>query len=91
MVETSFDSSAFRKGEDLPQADVLSRLPGELVGGTAEKLHDHESDKKDPVSEYNTLLWNNGTDAGKEQARKQKRKLTYMANIYVVKDLLTRE
>jgi hypothetical protein len=32
------------------------------------------------------MLWNNGTDAGKELARKQKRKLTYMANIYVVKD-----
>ena len=42
--------------------------------------------QKDPVSEYNSLLWNNGTDAGKEQARKQKRKLTYIANIYVVKD-----
>ena len=38
------------------------------------------------MSEYNTMLWNNGTDAGKELARKQKRKLTYMANIYVVKD-----
>jgi len=38
------------------------------------------------VSEYNTMLWNNGTDAGKEAARKQKRKLTYVANIYVVKD-----
>ena len=32
------------------------------------------------------MLWNNGTDAGKEQARKQKRKLTYISNIYVVKD-----
>ena len=42
--------------------------------------------QKDPVSEYNTQLWNNGTDAGKETARKQKRKLTYMSNIYVVKD-----
>ena len=42
--------------------------------------------QKDPVSEYNTSLWNNGTDAGKETARKQKRKLTYVANIYVVKD-----
>jgi hypothetical protein len=42
--------------------------------------------QKDPVSEYNTMLWNNGTDAGKEAARKQKSKLTYMANIYVVKD-----
>ena len=42
--------------------------------------------QKDPVSEFNTTLWNNGTDAGKETARKQKRKLTYIANIYVVKD-----
>ena len=42
--------------------------------------------QKDPVSEYNSMLWNNGTDAGKEQARKQKRKLTYISNIYVVKD-----
>ena len=41
---------------------------------------------KDPVSEHNTLLWNNGTDAGKDTARKQKRKLTYISNIYVVKD-----
>jgi len=41
---------------------------------------------KDPVSEYNTQLWNNGTDSGKETARKQKRKLTYTSNIYVVKD-----
>ena len=41
---------------------------------------------KDPVSEFNSELWNNGTDAGKDQARKQKRKLTYIANIYVVKD-----
>ena len=42
--------------------------------------------QKDPVSEYNTTLWNNGTDAGKDLARKQKRKLTYVSNIYVVKD-----
>ena len=41
---------------------------------------------KDPVSEYNTTLWNNGTDAGKDAACKQKRKLTYISNIYVVKD-----
>ena len=32
------------------------------------------------------MLWNNGTDLGKETARKQKRKLTYISNIYVVKD-----
>jgi hypothetical protein len=42
--------------------------------------------QKDPVSEYNSELWNNGTDAGKEQARKQKRRLKYFSNILVVKD-----
>jgi len=42
--------------------------------------------EKDPLGEYNSTLWNNGTDAGKEQARKQKRRLKYFANIYVVKD-----
>ena len=42
--------------------------------------------QKDPVSEFNSELWNNGTDAGKDQARVQKRKLTYIANVYIVKD-----
>lgn len=40
----------------------------------------------DPVSEYNTMLWNRGDDKGKEQARVQKRRLSYISNIYVVKD-----
>ena len=42
--------------------------------------------QKDPVSEFNTKLWNRGDEAGKEQARKQKRRLTYISNIYVVDD-----
>jgi hypothetical protein len=42
--------------------------------------------QKDPVSEYNTQLWNNGTESGKEQVRKQKRRLTYVSNVYVIKD-----
>jgi hypothetical protein len=42
--------------------------------------------QKDPVGEFNSQLWNNGTDAGKEQARKQKRRLKYFSNIYVVSD-----
>lgn len=42
--------------------------------------------QKDPVSEYNTQLWNSGVDANKEIARKQKRRLSYYANIYVVED-----
>jgi len=42
--------------------------------------------EKDPVGELNSALWNNGTEAGKDQARKQKRRLSYIANIYVVSD-----
>lgn len=40
----------------------------------------------DPVSEYNSMLWNSGNEKDKEIARKQKRRLSYMANIYVVTD-----
>jgi hypothetical protein len=42
--------------------------------------------KTDPVSEHNTVLWNSGVEANKEIARKQKRKLTYIANILVISD-----
>jgi len=42
--------------------------------------------QKDPVSEHNSQLWNSGIEANKEIARKQKRRLTYIANVYVVKD-----
>jgi hypothetical protein len=42
--------------------------------------------QKDPVSEYNTELWNSGIDANKETVRKQKRRLSYYSNIFVVKD-----
>ena len=71
--------------EDLPWAKLYSHAfqgPGgwyienslTTVGG------------KDLVSEYNTELWNSGTDANKQIARNQKRKLSYYTNIYVVKD-----
>ena len=42
--------------------------------------------QKDPVSEHNTQLWNTGLESDKETARKQKRKLEYYSNIYVVND-----
>jgi hypothetical protein len=42
--------------------------------------------QKDPVSEYNTTLWNSVIEANKEIARKQKRRLHYIANILVVSD-----
>jgi hypothetical protein len=42
--------------------------------------------KNDPVSEYNTVLWNSGIEANKELARKQKRKLSYISNVLVISD-----
>jgi len=42
--------------------------------------------QKDPVSEHNRELWNSGSEKDKETVRKQKRKLSYYSNIYVVKD-----
>ena len=42
--------------------------------------------QKDPVSEYNSMLWNSGIEANKDKARKQKRRLSFISNIYVIKD-----
>jgi len=41
---------------------------------------------KCPVCEHNSMLWNSGVEANKEIVRKQKRKLSYIANILVVSD-----
>ena len=40
----------------------------------------------DPLGEYNRELWNSGDESLKEQVRKQKRKLSYYSNVYIVKD-----
>lgn len=45
--------------------------------------------KTDPVTEYNTKLWNSNSDDDspeRKQVRKQKRRLHYISNIYVIKD-----
>lgn len=42
--------------------------------------------QQDPVSEYNSVLWNSGSDDMKEVARKQKRRLHYVSNILVESD-----
>ena len=72
-------------GEDLPWAKIFSHA-FQGPGGWYIENSLTTLGQKDPVSEYNSQLWNNGTDAGKDAARKQKRKLTYISNIYVVKD-----
>ena len=42
--------------------------------------------KQCPVCEHNNKLWNSGIEANKEIVRKQKRKLSYIANVYIVND-----
>jgi len=73
------------KGEDLPWVRLFSHgfqgPGGWYIENSLTTLNE-----KDPVGEYNSMLWNRGDEAGKEQARKQKRRLNYISNIYVVKD-----
>lgn len=73
-------------GEDMPWVQTFSHG----FQGPTGKWYIENSlttiNQKDPVSELNSQLWNDGTDEGKEIARKQKRRLQYIANIYVVKD-----
>ena len=73
------------EGEDLPFVKLYSHAfqgsGGWLIDSCLTTLN-----LKCPVCEHNGQLWNSGSDANKEVARKQKRKLTYVSNIYVVKD-----
>ena len=74
------------KGEDLPWAKVWNHA---FQGPTGQWYIENSLTtigQKDPVSEMNTAYWNSGVESDKEIARKQKRKLQYFANIYVVSD-----
>ena len=73
------------EGEDLPWAQVWSH-DFQGPGGWYIENSLTTLGKKDPVSDLNRQLWNSGLDSDKEVARKQKRKLSYYSNIYVVKD-----
>ena len=42
--------------------------------------------QNDPVGELNSRLWNTGIEEDKETARRQKRRLHYVSNIFVVSD-----
>ena len=74
------------KGEELPWV----RIWNHGFQGPTGKWYIENSlttlGKQDPVSELNTELWNSGSEANKEVARKQKRKLTYITNILIVQD-----
>ena len=78
------------EGEDLPWVKLFSHA---FQGPTGQWYIENSRTTlgrgdvgKDPVSEYNTSLWNSGVETDKEIARKQKRKLSYYSNIYIVSD-----
>ena len=72
-------------GEDLPWAKLYTHA-FQASGGWYIENSLTTLGQKDPVSEHNSQLWNSGVDSDKEIARKQKRKLSYYSNVYVVKD-----
>ena len=73
------------EGETVPWAKVYSHAfqgpGGWYIENSLTTLGD-----KDPVGEVNRRLWNDGTEEGKDVARRQKRKLSYYSNIQVIKD-----
>ena len=74
------------KGEELPWAKLWNHA---FQGPTGQWYIENSLTtigQNDPVSEHNSALWNSGVESDKEIARKQKRKLQYYSNIYVVKD-----
>ncbi len=78
------------EGEELPWAQVWSHA-FQGPGGWYIENSLTTLGQKDPVSDLNRELWNSGKDSDKEIARKQKRKLSYYSNIYVVKDEMNPE
>ena len=73
-------------GEDLPWAKVWNHA---FQGPTGQWYIENSLTtlgNNDPVSELNSAYWNSGVESDKEIARRQKRKLQYFSNIYVVSD-----
>ena len=73
-------------GEDMPWAKVWNHA---FQGPTGQWYIENSLTtlgQKDPVSELNTSFWNSCVESDKEIARRQKRKLQYFSNIYVVTD-----
>ena len=73
------------EGEDLPWVKLFSHA-FQGPGGWYIENSLTTINQKDPLGELNRSLWNSGNDADKDTVRKQKRKLSFYANIYVVRD-----
>ena len=90
MDKTGVGSAVIRflpapDGEDVPWAKMYTHA-FQGAGGWYIENSLTTIGQKDPVSEFNRGLWNSGSEQDKETVRKQKRKLSYYSNIYVVKD-----
>jgi len=90
MDKTGVGSAIIRflpapEGEELPWVKIYSHA-FQGPGGWYIENSLTTLGQKDPVSEHNRELWNSGSEKDKETVRKQKRKLSYYSNIYVVKD-----
>ena len=73
------------KGEDVPYQRVFTHgFQG--PGGWYIENSLTTINQPDPIGEYNRRLWNSGVESDKDIVRKQKRRLSYISNIYVVKD-----
>jgi len=73
------------EGEELPWAKMYSHA-FQGPGGWYIENSLTTIGQKDPLGEHNRELWNSGSETNKEIVRKQKRKLSYYSNVYVVKD-----
>jgi hypothetical protein len=86
MATIRFLPSSEKDGEDgLPWVKIFSHG----FQGPGGWLIDNcltTKDQKCPVCEHNSTLWNSGIEANKDVVRKQKRKLNYIANVYIVSD-----
>ena len=74
------------EGEDLPWAKVWNHA---FQGPTGQWYIENSLTtlgQNDPVSEMNSAYWNSGVESDKGIARRQKRKLQYFSNIFVVSD-----
>jgi hypothetical protein len=86
MATIRFLPSSEKDGEDaLPWVKIFSHG----FQGPGGWLIDNcltTKDEKCPVCEHNSTLWNSGIEANKDVVRKQKRKLNYVSNVYIVSD-----
>jgi hypothetical protein len=87
MATIRFLPASEKDGEDgLPWAKIFSHG---FQGPSGQWLIDNcltTKNQQCPICEHNSALWNSGIEANKDVVRKQKRKLNYIANVYIVSD-----